>query len=45
VRLAASRPRDPTHPEVVRAVHRILTDLGLESDFEPVAAVPREELR
>ena len=32
VRLSASRPRDPTHPEVVRAVHRILTDLGLESD-------------
>jgi NitT/TauT family transport system ATP-binding protein len=44
VRLAASRPRDPTHPEVVRAVHRILTDLGLESDLEPVSAVPREEL-
>jgi hypothetical protein len=29
-----SRPRDPTHPEVVSAVHRILTVLGLESDVE-----------
>lgn len=30
--LGMSRPRDPTHPEVVSAVHRILTVLGLESD-------------
>ena len=35
VRLSAPRPRDPTQPEVVRAVHRILTDLGLETDVEP----------
>ena len=35
VELALARPRDPTHPEVVRAVHRILTRLGLESDVEP----------
>jgi NitT/TauT family transport system ATP-binding protein len=34
VELALARPRDPTHPEVVRAVHRILTRLGLESDVE-----------
>jgi NitT/TauT family transport system ATP-binding protein len=34
VRLAVPRPRDPTHPEVVRAVHRILTTLGLESDVD-----------
>jgi NitT/TauT family transport system ATP-binding protein len=32
--LEMPRPRDPTHPEVVRAVHRILTVLGLESDLE-----------
>jgi NitT/TauT family transport system ATP-binding protein len=32
--LAMSRPRDPTRPEVVSAVHRILTVLGLESDAE-----------
>ena len=29
VRLSAPRPRDPTQPEVVRAVHRLQTDLGL----------------
>jgi NitT/TauT family transport system ATP-binding protein len=34
--LEMPRPRDPTHPEVVSAVHRILTVLGLESDAEPV---------
>jgi NitT/TauT family transport system ATP-binding protein len=32
--LGIPRPRDPTHPEVVRAVHRILTVLGLESDVD-----------
>ena len=32
--LEMPRPRDPTHPEVVSAVHRILTVLGLESDVE-----------
>ena len=26
------RPREATHPEVVRAVHHILTELGLESE-------------
>jgi NitT/TauT family transport system ATP-binding protein len=36
LRLALERPRDPTHPEVVRAVHRILTELGLERDTENV---------
>jgi NitT/TauT family transport system ATP-binding protein len=30
------RPRDPTHPSVVEAMHRILTVLGLEQDtLEP----------
>ena len=29
--LATPRPRDPTQPDVVRAVHRILTELGVES--------------
>jgi NitT/TauT family transport system ATP-binding protein len=38
VRLSAPRPRAATDPEVVRAVHRILTELGLESDPETVAA-------
>jgi ABC-type nitrate/sulfonate/bicarbonate transport system ATPase subunit len=32
VRLAAPRPRAATDPDVVAAVHRILTELGLESD-------------
>jgi ABC-type nitrate/sulfonate/bicarbonate transport system ATPase subunit len=34
VLLEIPRPRDPTHPGVVAAVHRILTMLGLESDVE-----------
>jgi NitT/TauT family transport system ATP-binding protein len=46
VRLAAPRPRDPTQPEVVRAVHHILTELGLEGETETVAAASgREERR
>jgi NitT/TauT family transport system ATP-binding protein len=32
LRLALPRPRDLTHPEVVHAVHRILTEMGLEAD-------------
>ena len=36
--LEVPRPRDATHPVVVRAVHRILTELGLEHDAEPIAA-------
>lgn len=32
LKLDLERPRDPTHPEVVEAVHRILTVLGLEQD-------------
>jgi len=32
--LEMPRPRDPTHPEVVSAVHRILTVLGVESDAD-----------
>ena len=47
VRLLAPRPRDATQPEVVRAVHHILTELGLEAEAEPVAAARggREERR
>jgi NitT/TauT family transport system ATP-binding protein len=44
VRLSAARPRDPTQPEVVRAVHRILTDLGLEKDTPALITSIREEL-
>jgi NitT/TauT family transport system ATP-binding protein len=33
--LEVPRPRDPTHPAVVSAVHRILTRLGLEPGVEP----------
>jgi ABC-type nitrate/sulfonate/bicarbonate transport system ATPase subunit len=32
LRLEAERPRDPTHPEVIEAIQRILTVLGLEHD-------------
>lgn len=32
--LALERPRDATHPQVVEAVHRLLTELGLEHDTE-----------
>jgi ABC-type nitrate/sulfonate/bicarbonate transport system ATPase subunit len=38
----APRPRDLTHPEVVSATHRILTELGFEYDIEgSVAAIAR----
>jgi ABC-type nitrate/sulfonate/bicarbonate transport system ATPase subunit len=30
--IGLERPRDPTHPQVVEAMHRILTVLGLEQD-------------
>lgn len=32
--LEAPRPRDLTHPEVIEATHRILSELGLEHDIE-----------
>ncbi len=38
LRLDLPRPRDLTHPEVVEAVHRILTELGLEQDKERALA-------
>ena len=38
LRLNLPRPRDLTHPEVVEAVHRILTELGLEQDQERALA-------
>jgi NitT/TauT family transport system ATP-binding protein len=34
--LTIPRPRDPTHPDVVAAVHRILTELGLEGEIPKV---------
>lgn len=34
LQLQAERPRDPTNPEVVEAVHKTLTVLGLEQDSE-----------
>jgi NitT/TauT family transport system ATP-binding protein len=37
VRLYEPRPRDLTHPEVVKAVHGILTDLGLERNSKRAA--------
>jgi len=36
--IAASRPRNLTHPEVVSATHRILTELGLEHDSERIVS-------
>jgi ABC-type nitrate/sulfonate/bicarbonate transport system ATPase subunit len=38
VRIEQLRPRDLTHPSVIRAVHRILAGLGLESDDVASAA-------
>jgi ABC-type nitrate/sulfonate/bicarbonate transport system ATPase subunit len=38
LRLDLPRPRDPTHPLVVEAVHSILTELGLEQDKETAFA-------
>jgi NitT/TauT family transport system ATP-binding protein len=45
VRLDVSRPREATHPEVVRAVHRILAEMGLESDTESVVPLRKEAVR
>ena len=36
--ISAPRPRDLTHPEVVGATHRILTELGFEQDAEGIVA-------
>jgi NitT/TauT family transport system ATP-binding protein len=38
VRLAVPRPRQSTDPAVVAAVHRILTELGLEGEARDVPA-------
>jgi ABC-type nitrate/sulfonate/bicarbonate transport system ATPase subunit len=35
------RPRDLTHPEVVSAIHRILTEIGIEHDYEKAAGRER----
>ena len=43
VRLKVPRPREATHAEVVRAVHRILAEMGLESDPE-ISADSRKEV-
>ena len=32
--IEVERPRDLTHPEVVSAIHRILTEIGIERDYE-----------
>jgi NitT/TauT family transport system ATP-binding protein len=45
VRLHLPRPRAATHPEVVAAVHHVLTELGLESDVEALAASDGREER
>lgn len=43
VTLSLPRPRELTHPQVVRAVHQILTILGLEHDAElPAPTEPLE---
>jgi NitT/TauT family transport system ATP-binding protein len=34
LRVELPRPRDLTHPEVVYATHRVLTEMGLEQDIE-----------
>jgi NitT/TauT family transport system ATP-binding protein len=39
LRLDLPRPRALTHPEVVGAVHRILTEMGLEADARDTLAV------
>jgi ABC-type nitrate/sulfonate/bicarbonate transport system ATPase subunit len=39
LQLGLERPRDPTHPDVVEAVHRILTMLGLEHDTSEAAVL------
>jgi NitT/TauT family transport system ATP-binding protein len=44
VRLEVPRPRSATDPEVVRAMHAILTKLGLESDPETIPAPGRKEI-
>ena len=45
VRLSVPRPRPATHPEVVRAVHRILSELGLEDEPERRTAAGAQEER
>ncbi|HEX8708159.1 MAG TPA: ABC transporter ATP-binding protein [Pyrinomonadaceae bacterium] len=42
LRLQSERPRDPTHPEVVAAMHRILIELGLEDDTKEARALSLE---
>jgi ABC-type nitrate/sulfonate/bicarbonate transport system ATPase subunit len=32
--ISTPRPRDLTHPEVVAAIHRILTEMGIEHDYD-----------
>jgi len=39
LRVAISRPREPTHPEVVETVHAILAEFGLEQDKDLVESV------
>jgi NitT/TauT family transport system ATP-binding protein len=44
VRLTTARPRTTTQPDVVAAVHRILTELGLEGEADPTAAARGAEV-
>jgi len=39
LRLVVPRPRDPTHPKVVEAVHCILAELGLENADYPATSL------
>ncbi len=41
--ISEPRPRDPTNPEVVRAMHRILTELDVELDASQVTMVRNTE--
>ncbi len=40
LQISLPRPRDLTHPKVVEAVHRILTEMGMEQDAGKVYAFP-----
>jgi len=43
--ITTPRPRDLTHPEVVSAMHRILTELGIEHDQEKGESSQRAAVR
>jgi ABC-type nitrate/sulfonate/bicarbonate transport system ATPase subunit len=41
LQIELERPRDPTHPAVVEAMHRVLTVLGLEQETREFEALSR----